>query len=129
MYLIYMTVQQFIAGQPESLQQLLVILRTWIRDLGPHVEEKMRAKVPYYYFYGHLCTLSPGDDNVEFSFAKGYELDDETKLLESKGRKHVRSLTFYSVAEAEEHEEEVRRLLNRAAILNEYQFKRKQKKR
>jgi hypothetical protein len=31
------------------------------------------------------------------------------------------------VAEVEEHEDELRKLLNEAAILNEFQFKRKKK--
>jgi hypothetical protein len=123
-----MTVQQYIASQPEPRQQMMVILRSWIRDLGPHAQEKISYKIPYFYFYGHLCYLNPAGEGVDLSFTKGFGLDDENKLLESRGRKQVKSITFYSVAELEEHEEEVRRLLNEAAILNEYQYKRKKKK-
>ncbi|MBA4057852.1 MAG: hypothetical protein C0490_24260, partial [Marivirga sp.] len=66
-------------------------------------------------------------DGVEFGFTKGYELSDDQKILESKGRKHVKSVTFYSIAELEENEEPIRRLLNEAAILNEYLDRRKKK--
>ena len=123
-----MTVQQFILNQPEPIQQIMVILRSWIRDLGPHTQEKISYKIPYFYFYGHLCYLNPLKEGVDLSFTKGYELEDEHKLLEFRGRKHIKSITFFSVAEVEEHEEEIRRLLNEAAILNEFQFKRKKKK-
>ena len=123
-----MTVQQFIASQPDPRNEIMTVLRLWILDLGHHVQEKISYKIPYYYFFGPLCYLSPTKEGVNLAFAKGYELSDEQHLLESIGRKRVKSVTFYSVAELEEHEEEVRKILNEAAILNEYQFRRKEQR-
>jgi len=123
-----MTVRTFIADQPSPQREIMTILRSWILDLGQHIQEKISAKVPYFYFYGPLCFLHPGRDTVELGFAKGYELTDEEKLLESRGRKHVKTITFYSITQLEEQEESLRHMLNEAAILNEYRFKRQKQK-
>ncbi len=123
-----MTVQHYIYEQPEPQREIMTVLRSWILDLGPHTAEKISYKVPYFSFYGALCYLNPLADGVDLSFTKGHELSDEQKILEGKGRKHVKSITFYSLAQLEEYEDPIRRLLNEAAILNEYRYKRKLKK-
>lgn len=122
-----MNVRQFISEQPAPKREVMTILRAWVMDLGAHTGEKISHKIPYFSFYGSLCYLNPIEDGVEFGFTKGYELSDEQKILEAKGRKHVKSVTFYSIAALEENEEPVRRLLNEAAILNEYLDKRKKR--
>ena len=122
-----MAVQNYILQQPSPHREIMTILRSWILDLGPHTSEKISYTVPYFYFFGQVCYLHPDTDSVELCFAKGYHLSDEQKILQSKGRKQVRSITFHSVAETEEWEQEVRRLLNEAAILNEYQFKKRKR--
>jgi hypothetical protein len=124
-----MTVQGFISSQERPKRDIMTILRSWILDLGPHTQERISYKVPFFNFYGNLCYLSPKEEGVELSFVKGYEIEDEHGLLESRGRKQIRSRIFYSVAELEEFEDHVRRLLNQAAILNEFQFKRKKQQR
>ena len=65
---------------------------------------------------------------MDLSFVRGKDLDDEKKLLDARDRKQVKSKTFYSVAETEEYEDDIRRLLNEAAILNEYHARQKKKK-
>lgn len=123
-----MTVQYFIGDQPEPQRTIMTVLRSWILDLGPHVSEKISYKVPFFYFYGPICYLSFDGEGVSLSFTKGHQLSREHTVLEAKGRKQVQSITFYSVAEIEEHEDEVRQILNEAAILNEYLYKRNKKK-
>ena len=103
----------------------MIVLRSWVLDLGRHTEEKISKKIPYFSFFGALCYLNPTDDGVELAFTKGYELSDDDRILETKGRKMVKSITFYSLTSLEEQEESIRRLLNEAAIINEYRFKRK----
>jgi len=120
-----MKVGYFIAEQGKPKKEIMTILRSWILDLGPHVQEKISNKIPSFSFYGVLCFLNPTLEGVDLGFSKGYELEDETRILESKGRKQVRSITFFSVTELEEQERVIRHLLNEAAILNEYRFKRK----
>jgi hypothetical protein len=119
-----MNVRQLISEQPEPQREMMTILRSWILDLGPHTQEKLSYKIPYFSFYGTLCYLNPHEEGIDLGFTKGYELTDDQKILESKGRKQVKTVTFYSVAELEENEETIRHILNEAAILNEYRFKR-----
>lgn len=126
-YFCGMTVRQFISEQSDPKREIMTILRSWILDLGAHTQEKLSYKIPYFYFYGTLCFLHPDEDGVDLGFTKGYELSDDQKILEAHGRKHVKSITFYSLAQLEEYEDPIRRLLNEAAILNEYQHKRKLK--
>jgi hypothetical protein len=119
-----MNVRQLISEQPQPQREMMTILRSWILDLGPHTQEKLSYKIPYFSFYGTMCYLNPHEEGIDLGFTKGYELTDDQKILESKGRKQVKSVTFHSVAELEEHEETIRHILNEAAILNEYRFKR-----
>lgn len=123
-----MNVRQFITEQPDPQREIMTILRSWILDLGPHTQEKISYKIPYFSFYGPLCYLNPNEDGVDLGFTKGYELSNEQGILEAKGRKHVKSITFYSTTDLEEQEDTIRHILNEAAILNEYRFKRKARK-
>ena len=123
-----MNVSQFISQQPEPNRGMMTVLRSWVLDIGRHTEEKISNKIPAFSFFGPMCYLNPTVDGVELGFTKGYELSDDDKILESKGRKMVRSITFYSLTSLEEQEETIRHLLNEAAILNEYRFKRKAQK-
>ena len=120
-----MNVSGFISQQPEPNKEMITILRSWVLDLGRHTEEKISNKIPYFSFFGPMCYLNPTDEAVELGFTKGYELSDDNRILESKGRKMVKSITFYSVTSLEEQEDAIRHILNEAAILNEYRFKRK----
>lgn len=120
-----MNVSGFISQQPEPNKEMMTILRSWVLDLGRHTEEKISNKIPYFSFFGPMCYLNPTDEGVELGFTKGYELSDDNRILESKGRKMVKSITFYSVTSLEEQEDAIRHILNEAAILNEYRFKRK----
>lgn len=120
-----MNVTQFIAQQPEPNRKIMTVLRSWVLDLGRHTEEKISNKIPYFSFYGPMCYLNPTSEGVELGFTKGYEISDDERILESKGRKMVKSVTFVSLTSLEEQEETIRHILNEAAILNEYRFKRK----
>ena len=106
----------------------MTVLRRWILDLGPHTQEKISYTVPYFYFYGPLCYLTCPVDGVDLSFANGKKLSNDQKLLEEKNRKTVASMRFHSLAEIEEREEQVRQILNEAAILNQYMHNLKKKK-
>jgi len=121
-------VQEYIAAQRSSRKEMMSVLRRWILDLGPHVQEKISYKVPYFYFYGPLCYLNPATDGVDLSFVNGKKLSNEHKLLEEKNRKTVASIRFHSLAEVEEREEQIRQILNEAAILNQYLHNVKKKK-
>jgi len=103
----------------------MTILRAWVFDLGAKTRETMSDGLPHFHLHGDLCFLNPNSEGVELGFVKGFELPNDSGMLESNGRKHTMSITFHSVAELEEHEDVVRKLLNEAAILNEFQSKHK----
>ncbi len=119
------SVQSYIAGRPHSQAQIMSVLRSLVLDVGPHVQEKISYTVPYFYFHGPLCYLSPKFDGAYLGFPRGHQLSNKHGLLENGNRKFVRSIHFYSLAELEEKEEEIRKILNEAAILNEYYFHQK----
>lgn len=121
-------VQDFITQQRDFQKEIMSVLRLWILDLGPHAQEKISYKIPFFYFYGPLCYLNPAPDGVDLSFVQGNRLSNEQKLLEEKGRKTVASIRFHSLAEVEEQESEIRQILNEAAILNQYLHQQKKKK-
>lgn len=121
-------VQDFIAQQRSSQKEIMSVLRMWILDLGPHTQEKISYKIPFFYFYGPLCYLNPANDGVDLSFVQGKRLSNEQKLLEDKGRKNIASIRLHSLAEVEERESEIRQILNEAAILNQYLHQQKKKK-
>ena len=121
-------VQDFIAEQRPTQKEIMSVLRGWILDLGPHTTEKISYKVPFFSFYGPICYLNPTNDGVDLSFTQGASLSRTHKFLERKGRKTVASIRFHSLAELEEHEDELRLILNEAAILNQYLFNKKKKK-
>jgi uncharacterized protein YdhG (YjbR/CyaY superfamily) len=122
------SVQEFIAEQRPTQKQIMSVLRGWILDLGPHTTEKISYKVPCFYFYGPLCKLKPTADGVDLGFTQGASLSRDHKLVEKRGQKNAGSIRFHSLAELEEREEELRAILNEAAILNQYLFNQKKKK-
>lgn len=122
------SVPNYIASLPQSQAQIMSVLRNMILDVGPHVQEKISYRIPFFYFHGPLCYLSPTFDGIYIGFVRGHQLSNEHRLLEKKDRKFVRSIHFYSLAELEEREETIRQILNEAAILNEYHYRQKKKK-
>jgi uncharacterized protein YdhG (YjbR/CyaY superfamily) len=120
-------VPEFILEQRPAQKQIMTVLRTWVLDLGPHTTEKISYKVPFFYFYGSLCYFNPVPDGVDLSFTQGASLSRTHKMVQRKGRKTVASMRIHSLAELEEHEDEIRRILNEAAILNQYLFNQKKK--
>lgn len=106
----------------------MAVLRRWALDLGPHAQEKISYNIPFFYFHGPLCYLNPAVDGVDLSFVHGKKLSNDQQLLEAKNRKMVASIRFHSLAEVEEREEQIRQILNEAAILNQYLHNLKKKK-
>lgn len=115
-----MTVPQHLLTLPKKQKEIMTLLRLWILDLGPNVTEQLTNGVPSFYLNGALCYLMHDEDSVSLCINRGYELPKQMALLESEGRKHVMSATFYGVTELDEHEDEVKEILNEAAILNGY---------
>ncbi|MFY8035881.1 MAG: hypothetical protein ACOVMQ_01880 [Cyclobacteriaceae bacterium] len=50
------SVQAYIAERTHSQAQIMSVLRSIILDVGPHVEEKISYKVPFFYSTGLYAT-------------------------------------------------------------------------
>lgn len=101
------------------------VLRSMILDIAPHVQEKISYSVPFFYFHGPLCYLSPKLDGAYIGFVRGHQISNEHGLLETNKRKYVRSIYFHGLVDLEEKEADIRHILNEAAILNEYYSRQK----
>ncbi len=121
-------VQGYIADQRNTQKEIMSVLRTWILDLGPHAQEKISYKIPFFYFYGPMCYLNPTPDGVDLGFVQGKSLSNEQGLLQMKQRKTVATIRFHSLAEVEAREAQIRQILNEATILNQYLHRTKIKK-
>ncbi len=108
--------------QRKVMEQLHELLSSF-----PEVTGKILYRIPFYYQRSWLCYLNPTKDGgVELAFTRGNELSNEQGLLESKGRKQVWGVTFYSTGDI--NEELVLEVFQEALILDEevpYTSKRK----
>ena len=88
----------------------------FVNDLG--LTTKIRYRIPFYYNMSWICYLNPDKSGgVELSFIRGNELSNHNGLLQTKGRKQVKSMTFYSFAEVQE--EGIMEVIHEALILDE----------
>jgi hypothetical protein len=79
--------------QREIMQYLHDLLSTF-----PEITGRLNYGLPFYYRKRWVCYLNPTKDGqVELGFPRGWELSNEQGLLETKGRKQVRSVTFAKV--------------------------------
>lgn len=121
-------VQEYIATQRLLQKEIMSVLRTWFLDLGTHTKEKVSYKVPYFYFHGPLGYLKPTVDGVDLWLIQGKSMNRTHSQVVIKGNKGHGFIRLHSLAELEEQEEELRKILNEAAILNQYLFNQKTKK-
>jgi hypothetical protein len=110
----------YIASADESLQPILMDLRALILAQHPMIEERFRYSIPFYDYHGWMCyiNLVNNKKHVALCFIDGYKLDDEEGILEVKGRKIVRSLTFASALDAAQ-KDKVREFIQQAMMIKE----------
>lgn len=85
----------------------------------PNVVGKIRYKIPFYYKKSWICYLNPTKaGGIELAFPRGNELADEAGLLEAKGRKQVRSITYNALSEIDDHA--VNAILQEAFLLDDH---------
>lgn len=99
--------------QREIMQYLDDLLLSY-----PEITAKMRFSIPFYYRKSWVCYLNPTKDGrVELAFTWGRELSNEQGLLEARGRKLVRGVTFASIEEIPE--ETLHEILQEAFLVDE----------
>jgi hypothetical protein len=93
----------FIDSQENAAQRdlLLYFHHLFVDQVGLRL--KMRYGIPFYDHVKWVCYLSPTrDGGVEVGFTYGNRLSNVQGLLEVRGRKQVRSVTFYNLQEVPE---------------------------
>lgn len=90
-------IEAFILDLPPVQAELVEFLHQLMLTF-PEVTSKIRYKIPFYYHKSWICYINPiKKEAVEFVFTRGNELSNEQGLLETKGRKQVRGVTFTKV--------------------------------
>lgn len=92
-------VEHFIYEKEGAEREVLLYLhQILVEELG--LLPKIRYRIPFYYQKSWICYLNPlKEGGVEFVFIRGNELSNEQALLDAKGRKQVRGITFRQVAD------------------------------
>jgi hypothetical protein len=79
---------------------------------------KIRYGLPFYYGKSWICYLSPQKSGaIELSFLRGNELSNEQGLLESKGRKQVKSIVLENIKKTDENA--IKEIIMEAIILDQ----------
>lgn len=85
--------------EKEGHQQAVLQFLNDLMMSNSEIIQKIRYKIPFYYRKSWICYLNPNKKTgeVEIVFLRGNELSNEQGLLEAKGRKQVRGVTFGEV--------------------------------
>ncbi|OWY18967.1 DUF1801 domain-containing protein [Sphingobacteriales bacterium UPWRP_1] len=107
----------FIFGYPSPQREVMLYLHRLFTGF-PGVVGKITYKIPFYYRKTWVCYLNPTKNGaVELGFTRGAELQNESGLLQAKGRKTVSSVTFATPADIPE--ETLLQVWHEALLLDE----------
>ncbi|MFD2569204.1 DUF1801 domain-containing protein [Spirosoma soli] len=116
-----MTVDDYINQQTSDHQRILRWLRQLILTTDPAVREKIGWQVPVYTCRTQLlCYLNIVRAEavaVDLAFMRGADLPDEAGLLESRGRKQIKSLVIRNVTDW--NNDLIRTYIQEALLLSE----------
>jgi len=90
----YISVTEFIEDREGSKKEILHLLRDFIIDSTPDLEEKIAYNVPFYYYNGPLLYLSTSKKDVYIGFCKGYAMNNYPEHLLSEGRKEIKVIHY-----------------------------------
>ncbi len=92
----YQDIDDFIQSKDTNLRPLLAQIRNIIMVSHPQVREQISWSLAFFYGFDHLCYLSVSKKTkgVEVCFAKGFHIKDEAGVLDTKGRKLVKGITY-----------------------------------
>ncbi len=117
----YHDIDDYIEGKDKSIKPLLAHIRKVIMLAHPNIREQISWNTPFFYCFDHLCYFSiiRKTKGLEVCFVKGFQLSDESGLLDAKDRKLVKGITFKSMEDYEEKEETFLEILQEAVLFNE----------
>lgn len=113
----------YILNQKEPYRSILLSLQIIIETTIPNVELLYKYKIPFYYIDKKpFCYLNVTKGYVDLVFWHGAHLTNHTKFLVSGGRKHMKSLRYFTLEEI--NQEIVIEILQEAySVKNEKYYK------
>lgn len=117
-------VDAYLEALPEPAREAGILLRAWILDLIPGVEERFSFRIPFYHYYGMLLYINQKGTGIDLGFCRGKDLILTFPDLQMGNRVMVASLFIETRADL--YRLPVRELLTTAAAWNEeaHQLKR-----
>lgn len=96
--------EEYILNQKEPYRTILLHLQVVIETTLPDLEMLYKYKIPFYYIDGKqpFCYMVVSKNYVDLGFWHGTHLTLHPKQLVSKGRKHMKSLRYYTPEEVDE---------------------------
>ena len=91
------TVEQFILGLDGQQKAIVSYFHRHLSSTHD-LQSKINWNIPAYYRKSWICYLNPiKNEGIELAFFRGRELSNEQALLNSKDRKLVSGIDFYSI--------------------------------
>ena len=95
--------EEYILQQPEPFKSILLQLQVVIETTIPEVELLYKYKIPFYYIAGKpFCYLNVTKGYVDIGFWSSAHLTLHQEHMNTKGRKVMKSLRYYSPKDIQE---------------------------
>ncbi|PVW16282.1 DUF1801 domain-containing protein [Marixanthomonas spongiae] len=96
--------EKYILDSPEPFRSILVYLKTLIEQEVPNTALLYKWNLPFYYIGKKqpFCYLNHTKGYVDMVFWHGAHLTQYKNHLISDGRKHMKSLRYYTLEEVDE---------------------------
>ncbi|MEQ8908825.1 MAG: DUF1801 domain-containing protein [Vicingaceae bacterium] len=93
-------VENYILNRGQTQKDCLLFFHQLFID-NYHLKPKLNYGIPFYYGEKWVVYLNPSKtgSGVELAFINGYLFSKDSRSLESKGRKMVRSKTYHNLIE------------------------------
>ncbi|WP_339698655.1 DUF1801 domain-containing protein [uncultured Marixanthomonas sp.] len=97
--------EKYILDKPEPFRAILLYLQALIEREISEVKLLYKWHLPFFYLEGKqpFCYLNQTKGYVDLVFWHGTHLTKHTEKLVSDGRKHMKSLRYYTLEEIDEN--------------------------
>lgn len=117
----YISIEDFIESQEESIKVLLWQLRSTILKSHPKMTERFLFNTAMFGVKNELCyfVVLKKNTGIEVGFHRGFQLSNEQGLLDSKKRKFIHGVTFKDLDDFKNKEASFKEILQEAIILDD----------
>lgn len=116
----YLSVEEFIISQPKEYIGLLKVIDRAVAVAHTEMKSMISFNTPFYHCFDLLAYFGRiNKKGVDFVFAKGILIEDESGILDAAGRKLAKGIIFKDLADFTEKEEIFLGILQKAIMVNE----------